>query len=141
MPTPFYTECGCESCKCKPAKEVCYSGPALTCLGIDPKDTIDVALQKINTFLCGQSFIDLVNAAIDCQTILNCTTTTTTINPTLCQDIGVEGLVGGGSWIALDCLGVSVGGDVDSGTTIYTGCINYDTLELTNAQVKDSILC
>lgn len=53
MPGPFYTECGCTTCTCKKAKEVCYSGPALVCSDIQPKDNLDVALQKIDDKLCG----------------------------------------------------------------------------------------
>ena len=223
--------CGGTNCKCKPAKEVCYSGPPLSCLGINPKDTIDVALQKINTFLCGQQFIDLVNNAIECQTIINClptttttsttvacnrwqynylsftctlceiieygslynsnpltldnfyqygdivitpyeylgcdtgisdasipdegvttceeidciptTTTSTTLNPALCKDQGLQALsIDGGSWVATDCLGESVGGLVPGdGGTYYTGCVNVTTLVLTNAEIKETIDC
>lgn len=139
--------CGGTNCKCKPAKEVCYSGPPLSCLGINPKDTIDVALQKINTFLCGQQFIDLVNNAIECQTIINClpttTTTSTTLNPALCKDQGLQALsIDGGSWVATDCLGEAVGGLVPGdGGTYYTGCVNVTTLVLTNAEIKETIDC
>jgi hypothetical protein len=299
------------NCKCKPAKEVFYSGTPLLCSGINPKDTIDVALQKIDSKLCGvalvnnvftailsnptlyQEFVDLVNGAIECQTIIDClptttttttcfnpdvvdngfftdnldywnqttggswvwsadhggsaqyigtdelstiyqnvlipgntydisfnlwmndpgcidpslfwikvyagdnfygpfsitgaetinitlecintqmlgilaydtcvvndtifinnvkasiscptttTTTSTTARPVICRNYGLNAsTVDTGSWIALDCLGVSVGGDVPSdGGTYYTGCIDSDTIELTAVTVKETINC
>jgi len=73
-----------------------YSGPNLPCSGIINKDSITTAIQKIDVQLCGenlvnnvfsailndadlyQQFVELVNGAIDCTTIQNCLTTTTT---------------------------------------------------------------
>lgn len=79
---------------------VYYSGPNLPCSGINNKDSITIAIQKIDAQLCGenlvnnvfsailndaelyQQFVDLVNGAIDCSTILACLTTTTTTSST-----------------------------------------------------------
>jgi hypothetical protein len=79
-----------------------YVGENLECTGINNGDSISVALQKLDYFICGigltqqilnelqfnsveyPEFITLVNGAIDCETILACgnppiiTTTTTT---------------------------------------------------------------
>jgi hypothetical protein len=53
---PYLTidnNCGCEDCQpCTPSTSVCYAGPNLTCTGIQNKDTLSVALQKIETKLC-----------------------------------------------------------------------------------------
>lgn len=85
---------------------VYYSGPNLPCSGIINKDTLTVVIQKIDSQLCGenlvnnvfneilnnaelyQQFVDLVNGAIDCSTILACLTTTTTTTAIPCSRWG-----------------------------------------------------
>jgi hypothetical protein len=76
---------------------------------------------------------------IDC---IPTTTTTTTPRPIICNDYGLQAYSGGGSWTALDCLGESVGGLVPGdGGTYYTGCIDGNTLDIINGQIKDITVC
>lgn len=45
--------CGCEDCvPCTPSTSLCYAGPNLSCTGIQNKDTLSVALQKIDVGIC-----------------------------------------------------------------------------------------
>lgn len=175
MSTSAFIKCDCNnncypvdpcstSTICKPASEVCYSGPALFCSGILPNDNLNVALQKIDSKLCGealvinvfdeiinnptlyQQFVDLVNGAIDCEVVNNCFTTTTTTTtpyvPVSCTDCGVQGIVPeGGTWEALDCIGRPVSGSMTQGQTILTGCIDESTLVLVGANPKGSTPC
>lgn len=90
-----------------------YVGENLECTGINNGDSISVALQKLDYFICGigltqqilnelqynsveyPEFITLVNGSIDCETINDCgdpptTTTTTTIIPTTTTTTTIE---------------------------------------------------
>ena len=53
---PYLTidnNCGCEDCApCTPSTSLCYAGPNLSCTGIQNKDTLSVALQKIEASVC-----------------------------------------------------------------------------------------
>lgn len=42
----------CQQQNCLPVKYLCYTGPNLTCSGIDTGDTLEVALQKLDTQVC-----------------------------------------------------------------------------------------
>lgn len=42
----------CQQQNCLPVKYLCYTGPALACSGIETGDTLEVALQKIDTQVC-----------------------------------------------------------------------------------------
>ena len=121
-----------------------YSGPNLPCSGIINKDSITTAIQKIDAQLCGenlvnnvfsailndadlyQQFVELVNGAIDCTTIQNClTTTTTTTIDTSCIEISVDVGVGceGSSFAVLQFTSCS--GDLTT-TLVSTGDLpNY----------------
>lgn len=75
---------------------------------------------------------------IDCPTI----TTTTTSKPIICQEYELQAIAVGASWSALNCLGESVGGLIPTGgTTINTGCIDSDTLDIINGEIKNIIPC
>lgn len=75
---------------------------------------------------------------IDCPT----TTTTTTSKPIICQEYELQAIAVGASWFALNCLGESVGGLIPTGgTTINTGCIDSDTLDIINGEIKNIIPC
>lgn len=76
-----------------------YTGPDLTCTNINNGDSLTVAFQKISHFLCSREFtsqvietitdnineypefITILNNSVECDTITNCLTTTTTIAP------------------------------------------------------------
>lgn len=93
------TPCGCGSnpCGCKTSSDdVVYQGPNLSCTGISNCDTVTEAIEAINGFICGPGMVEniinnilnntnlynqfttIVNNTVDCQTVWNCQTTTTT---------------------------------------------------------------
>ncbi len=110
------TNCNCENnpCGCKiSSDDVAYQGPALECTGIEPCDSLTVAIQKLTDYACGidmvqniiynitnnialyEQFLTIVNQSVDCETVFNClastTTTTTTIAPTCyCVEILID---------------------------------------------------
>lgn len=83
--------------------DVAYGGPDLLCMGIEQGDSYTVALQILDNYICGPgfaqhfidsmaafpsvTFIDMVNAAVDCDVVNFCatsstsTTTSTTTTP------------------------------------------------------------
>lgn len=74
--------------------DVAYNGPDLLCTGIEQGDSVSVALQILDNYLCGtgftehflatleatpnEVFIYLVNQALDCEVINICATSSTT---------------------------------------------------------------
>lgn len=42
----------CPDSYCTPASSICYTGPNLSCIGVNQNDTLSVALQKINALMC-----------------------------------------------------------------------------------------
>jgi hypothetical protein len=90
--------CNNDPCGCKlSTDEVVYKGPALECLGIENCDTLTVAFGKVNDLVCSPElvqiivnnisnnenlllqFTQIVNQNLDCDTVFNCLTTTTTL--------------------------------------------------------------
>ena len=85
-------ECGCKT----PTDKIVYQGPTLTCLGIENCNTVTEIIELLNTYLCSdelintiiynitnnidiyQQFTTIVNNSVDCNTVWNCSTTTTT---------------------------------------------------------------
>lgn len=73
-----------------------FSNTICQCAGIVLCDTVSVALQKLDNFLCSipftqyfletiennetvlEEFVEIINSSVDCEVILNCNTTTTT---------------------------------------------------------------
>lgn len=108
------TNCGCENnpCGCKiSSDDIAYQGPSLSCTGIEPCDSMTVAIQKLNDYACGidlvqniitniinntslyNQFVTIVNQTVDCDTVFNClatTTTTTTLAPNTCNCIEIS---------------------------------------------------
>lgn len=69
------------------------------------------------------------------------TTTTTTIGGE-CAAFDLTGGIGGGSWSAIDCSTLEpVGGDIDEGVTIDSGCIIISTLSLSNVSSANETAC
>jgi hypothetical protein len=99
---PQTNPCGCGTS----TDEVIYSGPNLSCTGVQTCDTLTNAVSTIGEFLCSveivqivinnitnnislyNQFTTIVNNTVDCQTVWDCiesnttTTTTTTMIPT-----------------------------------------------------------
>lgn len=70
------------------------------------------------------------------------TTTTTTTVIGECATFDLTGGPGGGSWSALECGTLSpVGGDLDEGVTISSGCIVISTLVLSNVGSANEAAC
>lgn len=145
--------------------DVAYTGPNLTCTGIETCDNLTTIITKINNFICGPEFVQtvinniinntvlynqfttIVNEVVECDTVLDCltttttttaptTTTTTTINPN-CGDFMIQAFEPEGSWEALDCSGTPVSGNIIGNDSQPTGCIIIDSLVLTNAFIKN----
>ena len=75
---------------------------------------------------------------------INCftTTTTTTRNLKVCKIVSMQALkVEGGSWSALDCLGVSVSGTIPFPGITDTPCIEFGTLLLEDAVQTGALDC
>jgi hypothetical protein len=85
--------CGC--CKYS-AEDVAYVGPTLPCSGIENCDPLPEALAKMDEYICSvelaqtiisyitnnveiyNQFVSIVNNSVNCETVLECLTTTTT---------------------------------------------------------------
>lgn len=73
-----YTVCKCtnkSNCNPSTSDNVNYTGPTLSCIGINTNDNLTVVLQKINTIVCGL----LPTTTTTSTTIPPTTTTTTTV--------------------------------------------------------------
>jgi hypothetical protein len=99
---PQTNPCGCGTS----TDEVIYSGPNLSCTGVQTCDSLTTAVSTIGEFLCSveivqivinnitnnislyNQFTTIVNNTVDCQTVWDCiesnttTTTSTTMSPT-----------------------------------------------------------
>jgi hypothetical protein len=104
------------------------SWSALDCLGESVSGTVpfpgitDTPCIEFGTLLLEDAD---QTAALDCGT-----------PPRICQEYQIQGDVGGGSWVALNCLGESVGGIIPEGNIISTNCIYSDTLDIVNGGIK-----
>lgn len=75
-------------------------------------------------------------------TLTICTTTTTTTATLECGAVDLTGGIGGGSWSATDCNTLEpVGGDIDEGVVVNSGCIIMSTLSLSNVSASVEIAC
>jgi hypothetical protein len=75
-------------------------------------------------------------------TLTICTTTTTTTIAGECASVSLTGGIGGGSWSATDCITLEpVGGDLDEGVAVDSGCIIMSTLSLSNVSASVEIAC
>ena len=75
-------------------------------------------------------------------TLTICTTTTTTTIAGECGAVDLTGGTGGGSWSATDCITLEpVGGDIDEGVVVNSGCIIISTLSLSNVSASEEIAC
>jgi hypothetical protein len=133
MSCPENTEnCGCESnpCGCKiSSDDVAYQGPSLECAGIEPCDTLTVAMQKLSDYACSVDMIEniitnitnnvtllsqfttIVNQNVDCDVVFNClaTTSTTTTLPVVCTEYTWEASGANDSnLVYFDCFGFEI---------------------------------
>lgn len=71
-----------------------------------------------------------------------CTTTTTTTILLECASYDLTGDVGGGTWTALACPGLTpVGGSLAEGETTNSGCIVISSLDLKNVTAANETAC
>ena len=71
-----------------------------------------------------------------------CTTTTTTTILLECASYDLTGDVGGGTWTALACPGLTpVGGSLAEGETTNSGCIVISSLDLKNVTASNETFC
>lgn len=70
------------------------------------------------------------------------TTTTTTVAPVTCKTFTIQSTQNSASWLALDCDDNIVGGLILlSGTTVSTGCIWNNSLELYDMTIISQVNC
>jgi hypothetical protein len=134
--------CGCDSCESSNesttdvgSDNVRYVGPPLVCTGIEPCDTLTTVLQKIDAKICAL----VAQLGVCCTTTTttsSSSTTTTTTTTVYCENYIVQGIADPASWSGLDCDGRPIGGSLNSGGTATTGCMQADSLDLTNANIK-----
>jgi hypothetical protein len=127
--------CGCDSCESSNesttnvgSDNVRYVGPPLDCTGIEPCDSLTTVLQKIDAKVC----------ALVAQFEICCTTTTTSTT-IYCENYMVQGTGSFGTWSGIACDGSPIGGPVGSGQTVTTGCMQPDSLDLFEAQIKQNL--
>jgi hypothetical protein len=77
---------------CISSFQIIYNGPNLPCTGIQSKDNLEVALQKIDNRMCSDEFISHIISTIEntpllqayfCQLVNTCPATTTTTTTSL----------------------------------------------------------
>lgn len=162
-----YKECGGGSnqnsspCGCKTSTDkIAYQGPSLECLGIGNCASINDILLALNNLICSpemiqiiinnilsneelnQEFIEIINASIGCDTILQCfiegttttinpddTTTSTTTLPITCKYLKLTSSGDDAPWSGKMCDedGTEVSGIVNFGQEVYTPCIDVDS--------------
>jgi hypothetical protein len=137
--------CGCDSCESSNesttnvgSDNVRYIGEPLACTGIEPCDTLTVALQKIDNAVC--NIFDILDV---CCT--NITTTTTTSSTTICP-CTTYGYVGPrfdpGTITYVECNTLEPITDTAS-STVQFACIdnNYPIIEIGSINVIDTQDC
>ncbi len=140
-------ECGCKTS----SDEVVYIGPTLECTGIENCDTLTEVITKINTLLCGDDLVDIivnniinnetlllqfteiVNTNIDCETIWNCVTTTTTLCPCNTYKF-LWNSMGGGTAAFVECgSDVVTTHEIDDILVFYCIDMNYPIIVVGNS--------
>ena len=141
-----------------------YQGPDLSCTGVSNCDTLTEVIETIDGFICGpgmveniinnilnntnlyNQFTSIVNNTVDCQTVWNCSTSsTTTSTTTLCpctyyEYVSSAQFPGTFTYVECDTLQpttVTAGGEVD------TVCVsnNYPTIEIGKINVLNTGVC
>jgi hypothetical protein len=132
--------CGCDSCESSNesttnvgSDNVRYIGEPLACTGINPCDTLTVALQKIDNAVCG--ILDTLDVC--------CTTTTTSTTICPCTTYGYVGpRFNPGTITYVECNTLEIIGDTAS-STVKFACVdnNYPIIEVGSINVIDTQEC
>lgn len=148
-----FVNSSCSDCiqqNCLPVKYLCYTGPDLPCSGIETGDTLEVALEKLDTQVCSAlgdystyqfnclpawlgdtitteaEFVDAITAYA-CEIAENLLTVTSVTIPAL--EASVAGDIAAVSEPAITCAAAGVTSGDDLNTILAKYCIKFGELD------------